>query len=61
MEEAYFYGGGSFVRRRLTSIVRSFVGRRSVSMQQPHLSVEIKTHHTEQVNFNTERDFFSSV
>ena len=57
-EEAYFYGGGSFVRRRLISIVGSFVGRRSVSMQQPHISMENKTHRTEQASFNTEMAFF---
>ena len=63
-EEAYFYGGGSFLWRRVIcteeaiSIVDSFVGRGPVSMQQPHLSVEIKTHRTEQVRFNTERTLF---
>ena len=57
-EDDHLYGGGSFVRRRLISLVGSFVGRRSVSMQQPHLSVEIKTHCTEQVSFNTKRTFF---
>ena len=59
-EEDHFYGGGLFLWTRIISIVLvgSFVGRRSVSMQQPHLSMENKTHRTEQVSFNTERTFF---
>ena len=28
-------------------------------MRQPHLSMENKTHRTEQVSFNTERTFLS--
>ena len=30
-------------------------------MQQPHLSMENKTHRTEQASFNTEMAFLSSV
>ena len=54
MEEGHLYGGGYFYSRLVCR-------RGPVSMQQPHLSKENKTHRTEQVSFNTERTFFSSV